>query len=626
MPDTNRLYALSSTHTHPWLSDTAGPGLLIHDPIVAMRWYLTHEREENLAVTAHVSDDDGATWQDLPPGELLPDAERALVEHAQKPRTGDRRAAPVLRDALAGEAADWLDHRMRYVQPDDPSPYRPPTPTPSSWRRGGQIWALALGTIPHEQVLDHLKAQYADPPPEGPQWARAGARDTLEALALADDPTGAGIDELLSALRHMRQLTSGAELGQLSARAQEAQHRLLDQLVTRHPRTAPVAGAHPDPQHPAHQAARTYLHRLSHIAPSGEESLLNDAAEAFTQALAAAEAARPPATEGPATGSPEPSAIPGYPKHLEGDLQAAAQWRLISPAAQRAADRTMISLAHAATALAQARADTAPRRFGPRENQALRLYTDLDQELSHLNGLHALLMHAHVLAGAEAAAVTATHHAIATATQQTENAPRPRTGSQLVAGHEKLMAQVNAAEDRIAHTLGAQRQVVRDALYRNFPQIGSSAGLNRLRAQLIDHSGLGFDAYHQAWRAMSDTARTLERLESGYRSGIVEFGRPPVTAEQVEQARTAAGQAAAYFTELRASRWLTLTAIRVLDGVAGLEPSSSSDSVAARAARITQQSRRRTQTAPARRSGTATDQRHQTHSPQGRQGSGLRLS
>ncbi|MFD6335093.1 hypothetical protein ACFWGI_36715 [Streptomyces niveus] len=626
MPDTDRLYALSSTHNHPWLSDTPGPALLIHDAIVAMRWYLTHEREETLAVAAHVSDDDGATWRDLPPGELLPDAERALVEQAQKPRPDDRHAAPVLRDALAAEAADWLDHRIRYVQPDDPSHYRPPTPAPSSWRRGGQIWALALGTIPHEQVLDRLKAQYTDPQPEGPQWARTGARDTLEALVVADDPTGAGIGELLGALRHLHPLTFGIELGQLSARAEEAQHRLLDHLVTRHPRTAPVAGAHPDPQHPAQQAARAYLHRLSHITASGEEGLLNDAAEAFTEALAAAEAARPPATEGPATGSPETPAIPGYPKHLAGDLQAAAQWRLISPAARRAADRTMISLAHVATNLTQARADAAPRRFGPRENQTMDLYTDLGQELGQLDARHALLMHAHVLAEAEAAGVVAGHHAIVAAAQEDEKAPRPRTGAELAAGHEKFMAQVNAAQDRIAHTLGAQRQVVRDALHRLFPQIGSSTGLNRLRAQLIDNSGLGFDAYNRAWRAVSDTARTLGRLESGYRSRTAEFGRPPVTAEQVEHARTAAREADAYFTELRSSRLLTLTAIRSLDGVAGLEPSFP-DPVAARAARVMAQSRQRTQqAAPARpRSGTGTDQRRQTHSPQDPRRSGVRL-
>jgi hypothetical protein len=35
-----RLYALSSTYTGPWW-DGDGPRLLIDDPVVAMRWYLT---------------------------------------------------------------------------------------------------------------------------------------------------------------------------------------------------------------------------------------------------------------------------------------------------------------------------------------------------------------------------------------------------------------------------------------------------------------------------------------------------------------------------------------------------------------------------------------------------------
>lgn len=548
MPHTDRLYALSSTHNHPWLDDTPGPGLLIHDAVMAMRWYLTHEREEDLAVAAHVSNDDGATWQDLPPGELLADCERALTERAQVPGDDGQRAAALLRDALAAEAADWLDDRIRYVQPDDPSRYRPRTPTLAAWRRGGQIWALALGTVPHEQILTHLAAQYTDPQPEGPQRLKAAAQDTLDALALAKNPADRDVSELLGALSHMNQLTFGFELGQLRYLAEHAQQNILDHLVAHHPQTAAAAAAHPDPQHPAHQAARTYLHRLSLLGPDGEERLLDDAALDFTEALTAAETAQQTTTPT----APVPEAIPGYPKHLTSDLQAAAQWRLISPAARRAADRTMDSLVHAETTLTEESATAGPERFAHAESQARRLHTDLHQELDELNARHALLMHTYVLAEAEAAGKTASQHAIITAAQATETAHgRPRTTEEMHTTHKALMTEVNAAEDRIARTLGEQRQLTRDALHRLFPQTVSSFGLHQLRSQLIDHSGLGLDAYNKAWHAIGATAQNLERLEARYRNGITGPDRAPVTAKQLEQARTTAQEAEAYFTELQ---------------------------------------------------------------------------
>lgn len=120
VPDSDRLYALSSTDNNPFRPSESGRGLLINDAVVAMRWYVTSEREENLDVTAHASDDDGATWRPLPVRELLADAERALAtaQQAPDPQAGPR--AQALHDALAAEAADWLDHRLRYVQPDDP--------------------------------------------------------------------------------------------------------------------------------------------------------------------------------------------------------------------------------------------------------------------------------------------------------------------------------------------------------------------------------------------------------------------------------------------------------------------------------------------------------------------------
>ncbi|MFG3207358.1 hypothetical protein [Streptomyces sp. NPDC048192] len=636
MPDTDRLYALSSTYNHPWLSDVDGPGLLIHDAVVAMRWYLTHEREENLAVAGQVSDDGGATWQALTPGELYADAERALTEQAQASGQEGRRAAAVLREAMAAEAADWLDHRIRYVQPDDPVQYRPATPGLAAWRRGGEIWALALDSVPGERVLTHLAGQYAAAQPEGPERLRTGARDTLHALALADDPADADVTALLGALRLFNRLTFGFETGQLKARAEQAQHKILSQLITRHPRTAAVARTHPDPRHPAQRAARAYLHRLSLLGPEAEERLLVDAAHDFTEALQAAEAAdvaRPPATAAadsavPDAGSaePAPEPIPGYPRLLEGDLQAAAAWRVISPAARRDADRAMAHVVSAATALAEASAAADPERpAGLEESRAMRLHTDRHQELEELTAQHALLMHAHVMADAETAAVAARHDAIVAAAQASEQMPAPRTSAEIVAGHEAFMASVNAAEDRIAHTLGTQRQITRDALHRLFPQHTGHSGVHHLRTQLIDRAGLGFAAYNAAWNAIGDTARTLESLEAAYRSNTVEFGRPPVTAEQVEQARTAAEDARPYFGDLKRSRALTLRAVKALDGAAGLEPSPS-DSIAQRAARITQQSLKRAQQPETAAHGLPPVDRHQqAHSPQTQPTPGIRL-
>ncbi|MGW2098691.1 hypothetical protein ACWCPX_13455 [Streptomyces olivaceoviridis] len=561
-----------------------------------MRWYLNHEREENLAV-AEVSEDGGVTWRVITPASCTrtPDA---LLPSGRRRR--GRSGAALLREALAAEAAEWLDHRIRYVQPDDPVQHRPSTPGLASWRRGGQIWALALDTVPDEQVLTHLAGQYTDSQSEGPERARTGALDTLNSLVLADDPADADIPELLRTLRHVNRLTFGFEIGQLKARAEQAQHKILNQLISRHPQTAAVARAHPDPQHPAQRAARTYLHRLSLIGADGEERLLADAARDFTEALEAlqaAEAARPPATghRSPGRRHPGPEPIPGYPRQMDGDLQAAAQWRVISPAARRDADRAMAHVVNAATALAEAKAAADPERpAGPAKSRAMRLHTDRLRELEELNAQHALLMHAYVMVDAEAAAVAARRSAIVAAAQAAEDMPAPRTSADIQAGHEAFMAHVNAAEDSIAHTLGAQRQITRHALHRLFPQSTGRSGLHHLRTRLIDRAGLGFAAYNAAWRAIGDTARTLEILEAAYRSNAAEFGRPPVTAEQLEQARTAAGEAGPHFDDLKRSRPVTLRAVKALDGVAGPEPSPSG-SLAQRAARITAQSRQRAQ-------------------------------
>ncbi|KOV92256.1 hypothetical protein [Streptomyces sp. NRRL B-3648] len=152
-----------------------------------------------------------------------------------------------------------------------------------------------------------------------------------------------------------------------------------------------------------------------------------------------------------------------------------------------------------------------------------------------------------------------------------------------------------------------------------------SAEINEA-TQLIDHAGLGLAAYNAAWRAIGDTARALESLQAGYRNATADFGRPTVTAQQVEQARTAAQDAGPYFDDLKRSRPLTPRAVKALDGVAGLEPSPS-DSIAHRAARITQQSRRRAQQPQpaASLNDPAAHPDQQTHSLQGPQTPGARL-
>ncbi|MER6279685.1 hypothetical protein ABT202_25910 [Streptomyces sp900105245] len=429
MPDTDRLYALSSTYNHPWLSDVGGPGLLINDPVMAMRWYLTTEREENLAVTGHVSDDHGATWRPLLPRELMADAERALAAMADDGGPQARQSAGILRDALAAEAADWLDHRLRYVQPDDPTPYRPDEPSPESWRRGGHIWALALGTRPDEQVLRHLTARFTTPQTEGATLLRTGAAEMLDALALAEAPAHGESAQLLAALGLLNRMAFGFETGQLDTLAEDAQRSILDHLVTVHPATAPVAEAHPEPGHGANMAARACLRRLSLIGPAGEPRLLDDAAAALAEVVTAAEQ-QPGRTPAPSATAGQAPAIPGYPKRLEGDLQAAAQWRLISPAARRAAEQTMDRLICATTVLAEATAAADVHQpFSPQQDAALLSRGSLHQNLEELTARHALLMHAGVLADAEAAAEPAKHAAVVAAAQATEVERQPVDGA-----------------------------------------------------------------------------------------------------------------------------------------------------------------------------------------------------
>ncbi|MEU7305321.1 hypothetical protein AB0950_38630 [Streptomyces sp. NPDC007189] len=77
---------------------------------------------------------------------------------------------------------------------------------------------------------------------------------------------------------------------------------------------------------------------------------------------------------------------------------------------------------------------------------------------------------------------------------------------------------------------------------------------------------------------------------------------------------------------LKRSRPLTLRTVKALDGVAGLEPWPA-ESIAQRAARVTEQSRRRAQQpAPAVPRNTPAAERHQqTQSPQTPPAPGARL-
>ncbi|MEU9444476.1 hypothetical protein AB0D42_27035 [Streptomyces sp. NPDC048304] len=286
----------------------------------------------------------------------------------------------------------------------------------------------------------------------------------------------------------------------------------------------------------------------------------------------------------------------------------------------------MAHVVNAETALAEARAAADPERpAGPAETWAMRLHTDRHQELEELNAQHALLMHAHVMADAEAAVVTARHDVIVAAARATEDLP-PRSAAEMLVGHQAFMARVTAAEDRIAHTLREQRQITRDALQRLFPQSTGQSGLHHLRTRLIGRAGLGFVACNAAWNAIGDTARTLESLEAAYRSDAVEFSPP---ARDRRAGRTGPHRRPGRRTLLRRPQAQPSAdaARRQGPGRRGRLGASPAESIAQRAARIIEQSRRRAQQpAPAvPRNTPAADRHQQTQSPQTPPAPGARL-
>ncbi|MFE2850208.1 hypothetical protein ACFXJO_03645 [Streptomyces lavendulae] len=590
MPETSRLYALTSTYTNPWWPAEPGPSLLINDPVMAARWYLDNEQEENLAVATRISTDHGATWQVLPPRELWAHTLQHLDAASQSPDEPGQRAAAALREQLEADAAEWIDRRIRFVAPDDPSPYRPDTPPLSGWQCGGTVWALALGTLPPDRVLEHLVAEYADPQPEGPAAARAAARKTLDALATARSPADADVPELLQAYQHLDLLPFGA--GQLHGLALPAQDSILDQLATRLPETADVIASHPDPEHPVRKAATTYLHRLARLGriPHPDNRSVREARNNLANAIT--ESATGAMTAAPA--GPHP-ALPGHPR-LMTDLDAAAAWRARSPAARRDAEMYMDDLVRAHTRMVVAHAAAAAQGVGwlngqprdPAEAAAADLRDYFEQRLKDLNGRHCVLMHGSVLDEAEAAAVQAKHQAVVNAAQATLPLTPRTTTAETEADHEAFMAHVTTAEQRIDEVLAEQRQHARNALQRHFPQ----TAMHELRIRLVDRAGLGPDSYQQTYQAIRDTSLALQDLSSRLAGRAVEFGQSPVTAEQVAAASARHAAAKQRLEDLMVSQPRTLEALNALDRITGLAPTGP-EGRAARAAQITAQSRER---------------------------------
>jgi hypothetical protein len=168
--------------------------------------------------------------------------------------------------------------------------------------------------------------------------------------------------------------------------------------------------------------------------------------------------------------------------------------------------------------------------------------------------------------------------------------------------------------------------VTRDALQRLFPQAVGSMGMYRLRTLLTDKSRLGPDDDTRAGEATRAAARTLNGVERRLKSGYVEFGRAPVTEEEVAGARKELQRAQQFFQDLQFSRSVTLRALKVLDLVADLSPTRGGG-VLGRAAKIVADSRKRTEpraeTGGRRADPAAAHRQHDQHVHQ-QPGSGIR--
>ncbi|MFF8431739.1 hypothetical protein ACF07Y_42770 [Streptomyces sp. NPDC016566] len=339
---------------------------------------------------------------------------------------------------------------------------------------------------------------------------------------------------------------------------------------------------------------------------------------------------------------PEPEAVPGFPRQFT-DSQAAAAWRALSPPARREADVAMDTLLWAQVWHLQVAAETSTQLSGSaapptpqkrhevyeREEDARDSLALFQHRLDELTARHALLMHGAVLVDIEHAARWARHRAVVAAQATLSPAGQPpRTDDAVLSEHDALMARVQAAQEPIGHALAEQRQMTRDALHRLYPTMTGSQGIEQLRIQLVDDSGLGTAHYTLASRELSDAQREHADLEARSTAANLEPGAAPVTEEEISDARARVERAGQNLTELTSSRTDTLRALQALRSVAELTPTPPGG-VAARAQHLAAQSRQRAQTptptAERPHSGDrAAEQRQTPHQQAPRTGSSVR--
>ncbi|MGW1506118.1 hypothetical protein ACWCQW_48045 [Streptomyces mirabilis] len=157
-----------------------------------------------------------------------------------------------------------------------------------------------------------------------------------------------------------------------------------------------------------------------------------------------------------------------------------------------------------------------------------------------------------------------------------------------------------------------------EALHRIFPSAATRNGMHAVRRNLLEYSGLGADDLSRAHELVGSRGRTWEHLNAAYRSNVVEFGRPPVTHEQVEAAHAAFQWAHTAFDDLRISRPRTQRALNALNRAA--TPDAPAASRRARAAQIAEQSRQRSRhTAPATPPRTPAETQPQQAHPEAQQ-------
>ncbi|MFB6984513.1 hypothetical protein [Streptomyces sp. NPDC056304] len=576
MPDRpTRLYALRSTPTYHAI-DAPGPSLLINDPLVAMRWYFAHEREQFTSVAAQVSDDEGVTWKFLLPHTLWADAQSALAQwsaglgpvgRAARPMRVEERVVYPLREALAADAARWLDHRIRFVDPDDPQPWIPSAPTGRQWAAGGEAWALALGEAPIDDVLEYLTTLYGTSQPDGPQALGQAATRTVEILDRAES-LGHTTTDLLNLLRETHVLvTYRIELSQLQGRAQQAWSTVSNALAARLPETAAALAAYPDPAHPARQAVNSYVRALAVIGPDSHEE---DTHDRLALARAALEQVLTRATVPHAAEAP-PAAVPGFPQMMD-DLQAAAAWRRISPEDRREAEEAMGDLVRAQAWLAEAAVSRAAghgtwaRTSG--EHEAIELQSAAAARLQHMSARHALLMHATIYGEAEVAAEVARRAPFSAAEHVALPYNRERQGS--------FEQHLQETESRIDQVLAWQRAFTR-AAQRRLARPGTR-GLLSLDRVLVANASM-----------VNEARETLNSLESALRAREQKFAGPRVTEEQVAKARHRFDTELRRQEEVQQANAVTAKAVSALR--AASEPPGSN--AAYRAKRIAQAARER---------------------------------